>query len=237
MRPVQQADEGNTDRHRPAEMNRPPLFKVGDKVAHPKKPEWGTGVVVQALPATHNGIQAQRLRVDFANKRNTTINTAIAPLVPGERLNETFTPPPKGLGQDMSMSTDASKLGAGWLDDLEGANGGKRELWDLPDGCDDPFSSDEEQLDATLDTFKYSTDPGPLFQWAVVQTGMDDPLTKYTRVELEQAFPRYTRDRDNRLFELVRLMKRNGQIDLLRKKAQQCPHRAGRQLLEKAIRA
>ena len=218
-------------------MNQPPHFKVGDKVAHPKKPEWGTGVVVDAQPASHNGVEAQRLRVDFANKRNTTINTAIAPLVSGDQLNANHTPMPKGLGQDMSMSTNTSKPGSGWLDELEGSNGGKRELWDIPDACDDPFSSDEEQLDATLDTFKYSTDPGPLFKWAVVQTGLDDPLTKYTRVELEQAFPRYTRDRDNRLFELVRLMKRNGQIDLLRRKAQQCPHRAGRQLLEKAIRA
>eukprot|EP00752_Nemacystus_decipiens_P016707 g14945.t1 len=218
-------------------MNKPQQFKVGDKVAHPKKPEWGTGVVVDARPATHEGIEAQRLRIDFANKRNTTLNTAIAPLVSGEQINNTYTPTPKGLGQDMSMSTNTSKPGAGWLDELEGKSGGKRELWDIPDACDDAFSSDEQQLDACLDTFKYSTDPGPLFQWAVVQTGLDDPLTKYTRVELEQAFPRYTRDRDNRLFELVRQMKRNGYLDLLRKKAQQCPHRAGRQMLEKAIRA
>ena len=219
-------------------MNKPKHFKVGDKVAHPKKPEWGTGIVVDAQPASHDGIAAQRLRIDFANKRNTTLNTAVAPLVSGEQINKSMNPTPKGLGQDMSMSTNTgNKPTAGWLDDLEGANGGKRELWDLPDGCDDPFSSDEEQLDVTLDTFKYSTDPGPLFQWAVVQTGLDDPLTKYTRVELEQAFPRYTRDRDNRLFELVRLLKRNGQIEMLRRKAQSCPHRAGRQMLEKAIRS
>ncbi|MFK7789705.1 MAG: DUF3553 domain-containing protein [Phycisphaeraceae bacterium] len=219
-------------------INKPTHFQVGDKVAHPNKPEWGTGVVRDAQPASHNGIAAQRLRIDFANKRNTTLNTAIAPLVSGEQINKRNNPTPKGLGQDMSMSTNASnKPSAGWLDDLEGSNGGKRELWDLPDGCDDAFSSDEQQLDACLDTFRYSTDPGPLFQWAVVQTGLDDPLTKYTRVELEQAFPRYTRDRDNRLFELVRLLKRNGQIEMLRRKAQQCPHRNGRQLLEKAIRS
>lgn len=218
-------------------MRNPTTFKIGDKVAHPKKPEWGTGVVVQAQPATHNGIQAQRLRVDFANKRNTTINTAIAPLVSGDAINQTSIPP-KGLGQDMSMSAEANKLGAGWLDQLEGSKpGGKQQLWDLPDACNDPFSSDEEQLDATLDTFKYSTDPGPLFQWAVVQTGMDDPLSVHTRVELEQAFPRFTRDRDNRLFELVRLIKRSGGIEALRRKAQNCPHRSGRQMLEKAIRS
>jgi len=217
-------------------MMRPPIFKVGDKVAHPRKPEWGTGVVIDAQPATLNGIQAQRLRVDFANKRNTTINTAIAPLIPGDATDDRFNPP-KGFGQDMTMSANTDKLGAGWLDQLEGKNGGKRELWDLPDACNDPFSSDEEQLDATLETFKFSTDPGPLFQWAVVQTGLDDPLSKHTRVELEQAFPRYARDRDNRLFELVRMIKRAGGVEALRRKAQNCPHRAGRQMLEKAIRS
>lgn len=218
-------------------MRNPTTFKVGDKVAHPRKPEWGTGVVMQAQPATHNGVAAQRLRINFANKPNTTVNTAIAPLVSGDATEQTPFPRPKGLGQDMSMSTNTDKMGAGWLDQLEGKTGGKRELWDLPDACNDPFSSDEQQLDATLDTFKYSTEPGPLFQWAVTQTGMDDPLSKHTRVELEQAFPRFARDRDNRLFELVRQMKRNGEIELLRKKAQHCPHRAGRQTLEKAIRA
>ena len=39
-------------------MIKPPTFKVGDTVAHPKKPEWGTGVVKQAQPATHNGVTA-----------------------------------------------------------------------------------------------------------------------------------------------------------------------------------
>lgn len=223
-------------------MRNLPTFKVGDKVAHPKKPEWGTGTVMQAQPATHDGIQAQRLRVNFANKPNTTVNTAIAPLISSDAAKQATplpkpNPLPKGLGQDMTMSTNTDKLGPGWLDQLEGKNGGKRELWDIPDACNDPFASDEEQLDATLDTFKYNTDPGPLFQWAVVQTGLDDPLSKHTRVELEQAFPRFARDRDNRLFELVRQMKRNGEIDTLRRKAQQCPHRAGRQMLEKAIRA
>lgn len=217
-------------------MRNPPLFKVGDKVAHPRKPEWGTGVVREAQPANHEGIQAQRLRVDFSNRGSTTINTAIAPLVSGDAMNSTFNSP-KGLGTDMSMSTDVKNLGAGWLDHLEGKSGGKRDLWDLPQACNDPFSSYEQQLDATLETYKYSTEPGPLFQWAVVQTGLDDPLSKHTRVELEQAFPRYARDRDNRLFELVRQLKRGGEIDMLRRKAQHCPHRVGRQMLEKAIRA
>ena len=215
------------------------FFTVGDKVAHPRKPEWGTGVVREASVVTHEGTQAQRLRVDFANKRNTIINTAIAPLIRGEAAGNGFFNATGVEREQPHMShTPTNKLSAaGWLDELETSKGmGKRELWDLPASLNDPFSSNEQRLAATLDTFKYSTEPGPLFQWAVVQTGEDDPLTKYTRVELEQAFPRYARDRDNHLFDLVRQMKREGQLETVRRMAQSCKHRTGRSLLEKALR-
>lgn len=215
------------------------FFSIGDKVAHPRKPEWGTGVIREAAVVTHEGRAAQRLRVDFANKRNTIINTAIAPLVAGEADGNGF-PAPYGVEKEASSmsSTRTDKISsAGWLDELETSKGmGKGELWDLPASLNDPFSSNEQRLAATLDTFKYSTEPGPLFQWAVVQTGENDPLTKYTRVELEQAFPRYARDRDNHLFDLVRQMKREGQIESVRRMAQNCKHRLGRSLLEKALR-
>lgn len=219
-----------------ASMNPTRRFQIGDQVAHPNRPEWGSGRVVKAETITHEGTEAQRLRVDFANKRNTIINTAIAPLVPS---GESGTMQPKGITKDMSMTqSNTQSAGAGWLDDLEGGSGGgQKNLWDLPYQLDDPFSSIEQQLDATLETFKYSTEPGPLFQWAVVQTGLDDPLTKHTRVELEQAFPRYTRDRDNRLFELVRQLKRQGATAYLHQRAKACKYPAGRAMLEKAIRA
>jgi len=217
-------------------------FKIGDRVAHPRRPEWGSGPVVKADTITHEGQPAQRLRVDFANKRNAIINTAIAPLMHSDETGSMGTS--KGIDKDMNMTRTGTQnsnpnTGGGWLDDLEGGNGGggQKNLWDLPYQLDDPFSSVEQQLDATLETFKYSTEPGPLFQWAVAQTGLDDPLTKYTRVELEQAFPRYTRDRDNRLFDLVRQLKRQGATAYLHQRAKACKHPAGRAMLEKAIRA
>lgn len=219
-------------------MNPTERFQAGDRVAHPRRPEWGSGLVIKADTITHEGQEAQRLRVDFASKRNAVINTAIAPLI---RSGGQGTMQPKGLEQDMSMTRTGTQnnTGGGWLDDLEGAAGGSKNknLWDLPYTLDDPFSSMEQQLDATLETFKFSTEPGPLFQWAVVQTGLDDPLTQYTRVELEQAFPRYTRDRDNRLFELVRQFKRRGGHAYLTQTAKACKYPAGKAMLEKAIRA
>ncbi|MEM1354955.1 MAG: DUF3553 domain-containing protein [Planctomycetota bacterium] len=215
-------------------------FNVGDKVAHPRKPEWGTGVVREASIVTHQGSRAQRLRIDFANKRNAIINTAIAPIVAATADSNgiNHTTGVEGTTTDMSRAQTDKLSGNGWLDELETSKGmGKGDLWDLPASLNDPFSSNEQRLAATLETFKYSTEPGPLFQWAVVQTGEDDPLTKYTRVELEQAFPRYARDRDNHLFGLVRQMKREGQIEAARRLAKSCKYRAGRAMLEKALRS
>jgi len=229
-------------------------FSIGDRVSHPGKPEWGSGVVREVNPVTHEGKAAQRVRVDFVNKGSTVINTAIAPLVKGAaNQNSTWRSPgdPKnpfksdpqplsnGLEKEKNMSTtDTTKHGAGWLDELDGgAQGtGNRNLWDLPFDVSDAFSSLEQKLDAAMETFKYSTEPGPLFQWAVAQTGEDDPLTKHTRVELEQAFSRYVRDRDNAVFDLVRQMKRANLRDLVRAKARACPYPAGKAILEKANR-
>src|SRR5690606_34070030 len=115
-------------------------------------------------------------------------------------------------------------------------NGKGHELWELPDALTDPFSSDAQRLAATLDTYRFSTEPRALIEWAVQQTGLNDPLTKYTRPELEQAFPRFARDRDLHLKQLVRTFKhRNDQATLLRAKNETRWPEA-RKALEKALR-
>ena len=123
----------------------------------------------------------------------------------------------------------------GWLNVLEGATG-KNELWALPDELTNPFASISERLQATLETYKYSTDPKALFEWAVRQTGLDDPLSKYNRHELEQAFPRFARDRDGHLRDMVRQIKRADGYAIL-KEAGKGLFPAGQSALDKAIRA
>ncbi len=105
--------------------------------------------------------------------------------------------------------------GSGWLDDLDGANQSS-ELWELPDAMSDPFGSLGDRLRATLETYRYSTEPKALINWAITQTRLDDPLSKYTRPELEQAFPRYARDRDQHLRDLIRQCKRAGDYATLK---------------------
>lgn len=125
-----------------------------------------------------------------------------------------------------------------WLQELESANGSvtDRNLWDLPGDLTNPFSAIEQRLEATLRTYRFSTEPGPLFEWAVVQTGLDDPLTRHTRVELEQAFPRFARDRDQHLRDLVRQLKRRNDHPYLKQTLGRVKHPVARAALQRAIR-
>lgn len=223
-------------------------FQTGDLVAHPRRPEWGSGVVKEARLIQHDGRQAQRLAVEFANKGRVVINTAVAPLErKGSRENMTRTLTSTGTGHGSSGANGSSASssgvsggasGGGWLAQLERASGGaKHELWDLPSSMTDPFEPLHKRLQATLDSYKYSTEPRSLIDWAVLQTGLDDPLTKYTRSELEQAFPRFARDRDEHLRNLVRQIKRKGDTHVLSEALHRTKIAAGINALQKAMRS
>ena len=120
----------------------------------------------------------------------------------------------------------------GWLNDLEGQTS---ELWALPDALTDPFASLGQRLKATLETYRYSIDSRALFDWAVRQTGLNDPLSKYNRTELEQAFPRFARDRDLHLRDIVRQLKRSDGFHAL-KEAGRGLFPAGQSALDRAMR-
>ena len=40
-------------------------------------------------------------------------------------------------------------------------------------------------------------------EWAIVQTGMDDPLTRFNRGQLEEYFKRWVRERDSQLANVL----------------------------------
>lgn len=108
----------------------------------------------------------------------------------------------------------------GWLASLEAkkssngqANGD--ELRRLPDALSDPFLTLEQRVEAALDTFRFSLEARSLIDWAIGQTGLDDPMSRYTRHELEQGFDWFCRDRDLQLKELVREAKSRGRQEML----------------------
>lgn len=198
-------------------------FKPGDVVVHPRRPEWGEGVVDQAARIVHQGKGGQRLVVKFSEQGRVTINTAVVPLI----SKETF----------LAMhSTTSSAPRQGWLGALEGKGGSTEELYALPDAMTDPFANLTRRLSATLDSYRYGSDARSLIEWASAQTGLGDPLSKYTRHELEQAFPRFTRDRDRHLNDLVRQIKMQGKRELLNEAIQTTRHVKAQAALQRAMR-
>ncbi|MFA9479207.1 hypothetical protein ACERK3_13020 [Phycisphaerales bacterium AB-hyl4] len=141
------------------------------------------------------------------------------------------------MTRTQSSQSLGNDVGSGWLEQLEQATRNRsHELWELPDTMTDPFASTRSRLQATLESYRFSTDARSLIEWATMQTGLNDPLTKYTRQELEQAFPRFARDRDQHLSSLVRQIKRNGNAAVLNETLQATRQPAARTALAKAIR-
>jgi len=131
-------------------------------------------------------------------------------------------------------STTVASNSQGWLGSL-GEQAGKG-LWELPEAMTDPFASLANRLQATLDSYRFSTEAKSLIDWAVAQTGLTDPLSQFTRHELEQVFPRYVRDRDQHLAQLVSQIKKKGKAEVLDQTMQQTRHEPARQALKKAMR-
>lgn len=226
--------------HNMARTSAAPRYRVGDTITHQARPEWGLGRIRKTDLVTRDGVATQRLVVDFSSKGRVTLDTATAPIGPA--------PAPRAghahaSAQDHDMTTHSGSSlsnNGGWLAELESrANGGKQshELWDLPEALSDPFLSDEQRLNATLETYRFSTAARSLIEWAQKQTGLDDPLTKYTRTDLEQAFPRFARDRDLHLKEMVRTLKRGGKLRMIEQVRNRCQIPAAVSAIDKALRA
>jgi len=150
----------------------------GDRVVHATKPEWGQGDVLEATATQHEGKACQRVTVRFARVGLKTVLTAIAELRP------------------------AQDGGGGWLSDLEAGNPGDR-LTAIPDACTDPFRSLESRLEATARLYRFQPSGASLVEWAAIQSGMDDPLVRFTRHDLERYFDQFRIVLDNHLRKLL----------------------------------
>ena len=123
----------------------------------------------------------------------------------------------------------------GWLGALQ-QDRSAEELSHLPDSLTDPFANLANRLAAVCDSFRFSTEARSLTAWAVAQTGMADPLTKYSRQELEEAFGRYAHKRQMHLQDLVRQIKRQHDPSLLTGAMRSAVHAEARRALQRAMR-
>jgi len=163
-------------------------WSFGDKVVHSQRPEWGTGTVTSAAGDVHEGSACQRLTVRFDRGGVKTLNTAMAKLIAAD---------------------DAPRISAQAPDDddpLAMAIAGpsaKEVMLRLPDETNDPFTTPRSRLAAVLKLYKYSEHGASLLDWAASQTGLKDPMTRFSRHELEDFFKRFCFVRDEQLKRVV----------------------------------
>jgi hypothetical protein len=167
----------------------PKDWTKGDSVVHAAKPEWGAGEVLVAEAISHEGKAVQRLTIRFSRAGTKTISTAFADLRPASEmpyLPEPTSDKPDPLAQ-VALTASVEEL-----------------MTKLPENATDPFRSLKQRLAFTLDLYRFAENGAALLDWAAIQTGLKDPLSRFNRHELEQWFSRFKMELDNHLKKLVK---------------------------------
>ena len=171
-------------------------FETGDRVRHESRPEWGVGRVTRVENIQVGGKRSQRLMIDFPNAGLKKISSVGADLT--------------RVTHNGAVDHDADTLvehehahEGGWLGEIS-----KKKPEDamtrLPSEVSDPFRSLESRLDLTCSLYRFSREGASLIDWAVARSGLDDPLTRFTRHELEVFFDRWAHLRDQHLQALLK---------------------------------
>ncbi len=172
-------------------------FQFGDRVRHVRRPEWGIGSIVKIEQTALNGQPAQRLSVRFPNAGLKTLVAANAELelVTAERSNVAVDEAhPVNEWENLSEED--------WLEPLARRKV-EEAMTRLPPEIRDPFNSLRKRLVLCLDLYRFEKTGRGLIDWAVAQTGLDDPLSRFTRHELEQLFEPWSSQRQQHLGRLL----------------------------------
>lgn len=167
-------------------------WKLGDRLMHAGRPEWGVGEVRTAEAVVQEGVKCQRLTIRFDRAGVKTISTAFADLRPAS---------------EMPAMIDTEEPGAGWLDKAE-TTPAKDLLSKLPEPATDPFRTKRARLEATLGLYRFTGGGASILDWASMQTGLKDPLSRFSRHELEGLFDRFKVALDAHLKRLVLELKK-----------------------------
>jgi hypothetical protein len=167
---------------------------IGRKVMNAGRTDWGVGLVQKVeRSGGSESAPVYRVTVQFTGARRTL-------LVPPARLIE---------------PRDEEERQAGWLDTLAGRTIDDR-LKRVSDDLLRALGTPRQKLDALVPLYEYDEEPKTLARWARTQTGVGDPLTKWSRDELTLAFASFCTDRDAALRMAAALFKQSQGLDALR---------------------
>jgi hypothetical protein len=178
-------------------------FEFGDRVRHVKRPEWGVGSILKTEDTSVNGQPFQRITVRFPN-------AGVKRLMSGHALIQRVeSDEEQTMKQTLSNGPSTSNFGmwdslteSDWLSPL--AQRKIREVMTtLPEEIRDPFNPFAKRLAATLNLYRFNRTGRALVDWAVAQSGLKDPLSRFSRQELEQLFDRWSHELDGHLAKLL----------------------------------
>lgn len=187
-------------------------WAFGDKVIHTAKPEWGTGVITAASSTIHEGVPCQSLTIRFDRAGVKTISTAFAKLVPASEApillaaaaaEQPQAPEPEHASNGIGHKPAA----AGGMEPLV-TRDPRQIMTRLPEAATDPFVTPLARLKATLNLYKFTPTGASLLDWAAIQSGLADPMSRFNRHELERFFEGFVVVRDAQLKKVVQEMKK-----------------------------
>ncbi|HRP62902.1 MAG TPA: DUF3553 domain-containing protein [Phycisphaerales bacterium] len=191
-------------------------FQFGDRVRHVKKPEWGIGTISKTEDTAVNGNAGQRLTIRFPNAGIKTLFTGAAEI---EVIEEQAADLDMPGGETHVKVWDRLKHEGDWLSP-HASRKVDEAMVTLPENVRDPFRSLPNRLAATMELYRFDRTGRSLVDWAVAQSGLDDPLSRFTRHELERLFDRWATQRENHLRELLQTAKyENASVNALVEKA------------------
>lgn len=192
------------------------MYKQGDELKLCSRPEWGVGHVTRVEHVTREGQRDQRVWIRFPNVGVKTILAGAAQI---EQLN----------GDGGEAHTFAAREHAhetGWLGEISKKQP-EQAMTSLPPETTDPFSSLRSRFRITAALYRFRPEGASLIDWAIAQSGLDDPLSRFNRHQLEEFFSRWAWERDEHARQLFLEAKRNGEaVDDLIKQADGRLHKA-----------
>jgi len=147
-----------------------------------------------AEPGANEGKPCQRLTIRFSRGGTKTISTAFADLRPASDMPYL----PESAAAEEGDPLAQLAMGAS-VEQL---------MTKLPEKATDPFTGLSQRVAATLDLYRFGDGNGALLDWAAIQTGLKDPLSRFNRHELELWFTKFKIEVDNHLKKLLRDMRK-----------------------------
>ena len=185
--------------------NTPVLFSQGMTVRHRKRPEWGIGTVNRVETVTRGASRDQRLWIRFTNEGLKTLLASVAEL----EVVDASAPAAEHTFAAREMAS-----AGGWLGEIAKSKP-QEAMTQLPPDATDQFLTPERRLKNLLALYRFDAG-AKLLEWAIVQSGLDDPMSRFPRIELEKFFKDWSLERDIQLHRLVTDFRRKRQpVDAL----------------------